>query len=469
MLRPFFYAQMSENKIVKIGTELIKGMGNAFKSLSGNNYDRTFDIIPDSYTRSGFYFFGDDGRDYPFTHSGISSSLKAYECCPPVTSIINKKAAAYTNGKIWVLNSQKKEAKGATADRLRKLLTQPNPLQTWNQFDAQNYVYQQLFGYNIVLSIKPVGFSENIDASSLWNIPPFMIEIELTKRLFYQTDMKGIIKSVKLNYEGAIVPIPVEDITIMRDMVPNFNSPVFPESRLKSQQWPINNIIGSLESRGELINYRGARGIFTNGGKDMIGNAPPITEPEKKDIEDQFRKYGMRRGQRQFIFTSAALNWQAIGQPVKDMMLFEECQESTMSLCDSYGYPYRLLSAEKSASYNDVKEFKKMLYEDTIIPESLASYEQWNNFFDTEAYNLHIERDYAHVNVLQEDKLKQAQTRYTLNRAVVSDYQNDIITLNRMRELMDEDTTPDGDKYYSEVKKNNTNGTETQTGQAQGG
>jgi len=112
-----------------------------------------------------------------------------------------------------------------------------------------------------------------------------------------------------------------------------------------------------------------------------------------------------------------------------------------------------------------------MLYEDTIIPESVASYEQWNNFFDTKANNLWIERDYSDVNVLQEDKLKLAQTRYTMNRAIISDFQNNIITLNRMRELQGEDTVPGDDIYFKDIPKTNTanNGTETQTGETQSG
>jgi hypothetical protein len=145
-------------------------------------------------------------------------------------------------------------------------------------------------------------------------------------------------------------------------------------------------------------------------------------------------------------------------------MLFEEIEGSTMAICDGLGYPYRLMAAEKSASYNDVNQFKKMLYQDFIFPEAESICEQWNQMFDTAKYNLNIDKDYSHIPVLQEDQLQAAQARKARNDALLIEWQNDLITRNMWLEKNGEDPLPEGgDLYYSEWKKLNPDNTQTNT------
>jgi hypothetical protein len=88
-------------------------------------------------------------------------------------------------------------------------------------------------------------------------------------------------------------------------------------------------------------------------------------------------------------------------------------------------------------------------------------YEQWNQLFNTERFNLVIDKDYSHIAVLQEDQLQAAQARKARNDALLIEWQNDLITRNRWLELNGEDPLTDGgDLYYSEWKKLNP---ETQT------
>jgi hypothetical protein len=424
-------------------------------------------IVTDSYSTGDFrgkgnWFFGKDGVDYYFSYSGLDSCIKAYRKCAPVTSIINKKAQAYINGKTWVLRAggkgKGKEATSVEAVKLRTLFKKPNPIQSWEQFEAQGYIFQQLFGYNLILPIKPVGFTENIDATALWNIPPFMVDIEETKKLFYQSEQKDIIGKIVLNYNGVKSELNVADVYIMKDITPSLDSLVLPESRICALELVINNIIGAYESRNVLINYRGALGIIS-AEKDQFG-ASFIKPEDKEQLQADFQRYGLKRKQWKFIITSAALKWQAMGYPTKDLMLFEEVEDGIMRVCDQYNFPYRLLASDKSNSLggSDVREFKKLLYQDTIIPESISIYGQWNQFFNTEAHNLIIDKDYSHLPVLQEDQLQAAQARKARNDALLIEWQNDLITRNRWLELNGEDPLPEGkggELYYSEWKKLN--------------
>lgn len=469
---------MNTRQLLTAGKELFNGnFEGAVKSLSYGHEIQPIPLTPSSYRggQDGQQWFAEmvGGNFFYFTYSGNKSASQAYECCPPVAAIINKKAQAFINGKTWVLNTQGKakgkEATTVEAKKLQRLFAQPNPIQNWSQFEAQGYIYQQLFAYTLILSIKPVGFKENIDAYALWNIPPFMVDIEETNKLFYQTSQKGMIKKIVLNYKGVRSELEIDDIYIMKDITPSFDSLIFPQSRICALELPINNIIGAYESRNVLINYRGALGILTKEAGDggQFG-ALPMPEGEKENIQNDFRRYGLKHHQWQIIITSAAMKWQQMGYPTKDLMLFEEVEGSTQAICDGYNYQYELLSNSKGVTFANKNEAKKLVYQDAILPEAQSIYGQWNQFFNTAKYNLVIDKDFSHVAVLQADQLQTAQARKARNDALLIEYQNDLITMNRWLELNGEDPRPDGDRYYSEIKAEQNANQQQQSGAEEG-
>ena len=429
---------------------ITKSLGNiAAPQLIGADYSNT--------TGNDFWMFNPtgNGADYKFSYSGHQSSLKAYQKCPPITAIINKKAQAYINGKTWILNTtgkaKGKEASGDIANKLRTLLSRPNPLQTWLQFEAQQYIYQQLFGFCLLLPMKPVGFG-NIEATSLWNIPPFMLDIEETEKLFYQSDTNGIVKTIVLNYKNTKTTLQAQDVYFFKDFTPSFNSLIIPESRICSLEMPINNIIGAYESRNVLINYRGALGIISPDGQTS-GTSLPLKEADKQDLQNQFLRYGLKNNQWKFILAAASVKWQQMGISTKELMLFEEIEDSIQRICDSYNYPYYLISSSKGSTFANLKDAKELLYQDGIIPEATSMYEQWNTFFELDKYNLKLEKDFSHVPALQQDGQKLAAKRKTMNDALQIEFYNNLITLNRWLEINGEDPIigEAGNMYYYQL------------------
>lgn len=460
------------NKLI----ELVKGFSRdslavASKSLqvTGMQWDGVFppggvyqgaQMLPQNYRNNAndLWFFGNNGFSYKFTYGTNGDGMGAYETCAPLASIVNKKAKSYINGKTWINTTsgkgKGKENTGDQASKIRKLLLKPNAIQSGKAFEAQQKIYIDLSGYCICLPIFPAGFENQdpVEASSLWNIPPNMVTIKESNRLFYQNDIKSIIESVELDYKGVKTMLPLDKIFIFKDFTPSTKSLVIPESRLCSLQIQINNIIGAYESRNILLNRRGAMGILSNQGKDPLGTIQ-IDPTEKKELQSAFSNYGLRREQWQVIVSNAALQWQQMGYPTRDLMLFEEIQDDIMRICDAYDFPYRLLSSEKAASYNDVASFTTGLYQDAIIPEAESTYEQWNQFFKTDAMNLTILKDYAHVPALQEDKVNQGRARFYMNQAMQIEFENNLITVNQWLDAngLDPRPAPVGDMYYNDM------------------
>lgn len=394
----------------------------------------------------------DGGGHQYFKYVDTSSARAAYKFCPPVQAIINKKAQCYVNGKNWLLNEKEREVNSAEAKAIKKLFKNPNPLQTQKLFEAQMYIFMQVFGYSFLLFRKPDGFKDNIDAYNVWNIPPDMVDLEETKKLFYQTDLNGIIEEVVINYKDLKVPVKVRDLWIVRDFVPSFESMVLPSSRLEPLERNINNIIGALDTRGYMMRYRGALGILAQDPGASQGMGPlPMTPDEKKELERNILRYGTRSGQLRFIVTKAAMKWQQIGVPMSELMLFEEVVEDVRAICQGLNYPVRLFEIEPNNSLGgtDANIFTRNLYQDTIIPEAESIGEQLTAAFGLE--NVRIDKDYRHIPVLQSDKEAEARARHTLDQALLIEFNNNLLTWNEWQVALGKDPVPGKDLYYHQL------------------
>jgi hypothetical protein len=70
-------------------------------------------IDPSRYTtpdNNPWTFDSISGDFHYFKYSDFNSCVSAYERCPPVAAIINRKTQSFINGKTWVLNSKDKQA-----------------------------------------------------------------------------------------------------------------------------------------------------------------------------------------------------------------------------------------------------------------------------------------------------------------------------------------------------------------------
>jgi hypothetical protein len=413
-------------------------VGNAVKSLIAPQPQLTELINSYNYRGStvnganGFWMFNLNGSGYDqyFSYSNNLSALKAFTDCPPVSSILMQKAHAYLNGATNITTLDGKEAKSPQANKIAALLKRPNPLQSWSQFEMQVYVNTMLYGYTVVLPIKPAGFP-NIDAKQLWAIPGNMIVITESENLFfsYSNAIVKTIDKIELVYKDTRTELNVDDVFIMKDVMPSFSSIVLPQSRIQAQQKPINNIIGAFVSRGVLITNRGPRFVVSNGGKDAMG-VMPMTPDEKLELQNEFKyRFGLMQNQSQAIITSATANVQTVGFDVKQLGLFEEVNDSSSMLCIGLGFP-KFLAGLSDPTFNNQDTAEKALYQRFIIPESVSFYDQWNSFFSTDTYGIKLGKDYSKLPVLQEDRINLGRARAYMNQALVIEWYNNIITAN---------------------------------------
>ena len=142
-----------------------------------------------------------------------------------------------------------------------------------------------------------------------------------------------------------------------------------------------------------------------------------------------------------------------MGYATKDLMLMEEVQESSKSICDAYNFPPHLLGL-LDPTFNNQAAAEKGLYQNSIIPDAENIYTHYQAAFGLTDLGLRIEKDYAHLPILQDDKKTLADARRALNQALLIEWQNGLITLNEWRIKNGEDPLPDGrgELYFDEYK-----------------
>lgn len=375
--------------------------------------------------------------------------LEAYNCCPPLKAIIGKRAKALNTGKTVFQNADGKPLRGY--QWLKKLLKRPNILQNEKQFLAQMNHYVDIFGYCPVLKIKASGFEGQDEISQLWNIPPWLFDIEYTRKWLKQNKMSGIYKSYKILWEGNDIEIPVDQLGFIFDDgigTECDTNLTIPDSRLVGLDYVISNIMAGYKSRNTLITKRGAIGILSGDSSDN-GVPIPLDEDDKTELQNEFKKYGLIGQPYHIIITNASLRWQQMGFATKDLMLFEENTENIERLADAFGWPIELIARGKDVTYDNKVQARKDLYQNTLIPESDSRMEQFSRVIGLEG--VEIRQDFSCVPVLQTDLKTMAEARMAVNAYCEKEYNMGLMTKNEWREELGLPRIED--PAYDEYKK----------------
>ena len=434
-------------------------MANLFSSLFGNlgSSKKGLNILTPE--QQGIKFF--EWNNQTIWENLTTENIEYYLMnCPPLSTIINRKAQAFINGKAEILDTRTNNF--ISDPNLQKLLAKPNPVQTDRQFRSQVYSYIQAYGFCPVMVMQPAGFTDYKNVTSLWVIPPNYVNVVTNGKYLKAKSHMDMVDYIEFTYEGVTTKLDKSNVYIFTDLSTNFDNLVIPDSKLIPLRYPINNIIKNYEARGTIADKRGAIGILSNQRHDNISTLP-MTEKEKKDLQDQYSQYGMKKNQYQLIITNAALSYQQMAMPVRDMMLLEMETADVMTIADAYGYPSVLLANEKGTTYSNQEGAERKLYQDTIVPESLNYEEQLNDMLHLAEFNKCIKYDFTWLPSLQMDEKLKAEVRKIRGEAVINEFNNNVITWNQMREGLDLDTVAGMDKYYYELQTQFNNGNTNQT------
>lgn len=333
---------------------------------------------------------------------GKAGQAKAYALCSPLMSVISKKCAAIKNLRLAATTDDGEDIERPDAVRT---MSHPNSVQGIADFVAYIEAMTQIFGKAYIVRMESVGFPE---AFELFVIPNLCVteNAAISPALSFMPDADIVDYTVTIC--GSSMKIAKEDMFIVRDASYDLNVCGGNISRMVSLQKPVNTFVASYEAVHELMVNRGMLAIIslTSGSGDIIRDANlPETESEKKNIQQAFRKYGIRADQFKYAITSMNAAVSPVSSTITDLGLTDVQKACKKEIADIYQVPSVLLDVEGS-TYANAKEAKTILYNDAIIPEANNIFYVLNRIYGFEDFK--VMPYYDHLELFQESKREQA-------------------------------------------------------------
>ncbi len=317
---------------------------------------------------------------------------------PELNAILNIRARALSSWRLSLVN-ERDNARIPVNSSLIKLLKKPNWFQATTEFWRQSSLFHDIYGNEYLYFLTPVGAESNYQG--IFTLNPSQVNVEYKSHDIYFTIETG--ENVKYTWRddyGGIHPLNKDDIIHLNDNRVKSGNIMKGTSKLESLQPAINNIRSAYIKRG--INLTMPPGIFSNKDKNEFGQAVPLVKEEKEKAQKQLRTRGPVP-----IFTNMNINYSALDVSSKKMGLFDETIESTGRLCDAFGVPYKLLASKEAGTLNsggnDVKESRKQMYEDTIIPDAQEKLDAINQFIKAEKTGWKVVATWDHLPIFASD------------------------------------------------------------------
>jgi len=279
---------------------------------------------------------------------------------------------------------------------LHKLLDRPNPAQSYASWITELIAFGKLTGNRYIYGIAPETGNGAGKYKELYVMPSQLIEII----------SGGIMQPVKeyaIEYNGQY-KIPADQICHIKDFNPYFDgsgSHLYGQSPLRAGLRSMTTNNEAVQTGVKYLQNQTARGV-------LMSDEGDLNEVQAQQLKDKFRKnFQGAENAGDIIITPKKLSWVNFGLNASDVSLIEQYNASIKDLCNIYNVPAVLLNNTESSTYNNVKEAKKALYQNCVIPELNKIADELNRWLAPKyGEKLCIEFDYSSIPELQEETEK---------------------------------------------------------------
>lgn len=310
-----------------------------------------------------------------------------------------------------------------TKHEILDLLKAPNNSQSWFELIKQFFGYYYVTGNAYIDAFEPIGFKPK----KLFILPTQYMSIYPQSSSRGNPDFNKDFRTneiIRYKMEYGTYSLNIEAKNILHKKILNLDFAdgqyLFGKSPLLSANKPIQSLQSNYEAEIATIQNRGAMGILTSKQSDF-----PMVDSQKKDIQEEYKKYGLSDDKYSIMITSAPVEYKKIGMDIKELQLNENKLASYRATCKVLNFPSQILGDPATSTYNNMKEAKFSLWEDTLMPQVDDFYADLTNFlarFWIDKFVLIP--DYSNISAIQKD-LKQLNDilKIQFDRGVVS--QND--------------------------------------------
>lgn len=350
--------------------------------------------------------------DYDMTND--VDKVTALSICTPLALAVDKRASMFSNGKIYIQDKDGNESE--TNREARKLLKQPNFLQTEKQFLKQVEATFALYGFCPIYTLRA---TKSELPKQLWVIPPHLFKIKTNGKLWKQTELSGIVEEVYIHGDGVQrVSLDESEYYLIYDSeaIAFRNGYMEFTSNTDSLSVPVSNWVAQAVASNTLIVNGGPKGVLYNNDTSEFANAS-LSQKEKDEINSKFKKdYGLVGQAFSVLVTNAKLGWLPLNYESGQMKLHEEDTRSSNAIYNALGLNPNIFNS--NSTYANLDTAEKTAYTNTVIPDAILIGEALTKLLKLEDSNYSVVIDYSHISVLQDDRQAEAQTLVHVANAI---------------------------------------------------
>ena len=276
---------------------------------------------------------------------------------------------------------------------LHKILERPNPAQSYNAWLTELIAFGKLTGNRYIYGIGPDTGANVGKFTELYVMPSQVMEI-------ISNGIMEPVSKYKLEYNGTKY-IDASEICHIKDFNPYYDgtgSHLYGQSPLRAGLRSLTTNNEAVQTGVKYLQNQTARGLLTSEMGD-------INEVQAQQLKDKFkRQHQGSDNAGDIIITPNKMSWVNFGLNATDVSLIAQYNASIKDLCNIYNVPVQLLNNTDSSSYNNMKEAKKALYQNAVIPELVKIKDELNRWLAPKyGDKLCIEFDFSVIPEMQEE------------------------------------------------------------------
>lgn len=279
---------------------------------------------------------------------------------------------------------------------LHELLESPNPAQSYASWLTELIAFRKLTGNGYIYGISPETGMNVGKYQELYVMPSQIMEI-------VSGGILEPVKSYRIEYNGTF-DIPVDQICHIKDFNPYYDgtgSHLYGQSPLRAGLRALTTNNEAVTTGVKYLQNQTARGI-------LMSEEGDLNEVQAQQLKDKFRQqFQGANNAGDVIITPKKLSWVNFGLNASDVSLIEQYNASIKDLCNIYNVPVQLLNNTDSSTYNNMKEAKKALYQNAVIPELIKVRDELNRWLVPKfGDQFFIDFDFTSIPELQEESDK---------------------------------------------------------------
>ncbi|MFA5714398.1 MAG: phage portal protein [Candidatus Paceibacterota bacterium] len=289
---------------------------------------------------------------------------------------------------------------------LSKLVSRPNPSQSWREFQMRQTIFLNLSGDAFALLIKPN--RDNLEGASFIGLDSTRVYIIPKKE---KSEIMGYwyVPEGKPKSEG--IPLLPEYVSHVK--LPNPGdplegngyglSPISPAARTANVDNAITDFINIFFEKGAVV-----PGLLST---EQILN-PDTANMLKERWNEVYRGY---KNWNDIGVMDKGTKYERIGMNFQEMSFAEQDERNETRVCGPFGVPISLLdtrSGLKASTFNNKENDRRMFWEDIMLPE-IGLFEDDYQYYLTQD-NAFVKMDYSDVPALKRDIPKAVTAAYQL-------------------------------------------------------